>query len=308
MKLTGFAVLAGAATLAFGPACAAPAKPAAKPPAAKVGAASPAGLAPNGYSGTGLPDWTGAWDIVGGRVFDPTAKPAPGVPPEEAREYPPYNAAWEKKYEAEIERHKQGIGDDPLANCTPHGFPRMVGGGGGPIEFIVTPKETWMIWEYMSQIRRIYTDGRPHPPEEQLYPMWMGHSVGHWEGQTLVIDTISLRESVFDRTGAPHSDQIHVTERWTKLADGSLQDKLVVYDPVAFTKPWNVTRRFERLKGKAAKFEDLYCDVQRNPIVAGQTQVVLPGDPVGFYIDPNAPPGHQGKIAEPEEGGGPTRP
>jgi hypothetical protein len=116
-----------------------------------------------------------------------------------------------------------------------------------------------------------------------MWPMVMGHSVGHWEGDTLVVDTVSMKEGVFDRTGAPHSDQVHVVER-IKRVGNQLVDDVTIEDPVAFTRPWHVVRHYDRAKPET-RIGDLYCDSDRNPVVNGQVQVVLnapvvaPGDP-----------------------------
>ena len=222
--------------------------------------------------------WDGIWNPVGGLVFDPT-KAVRGKMPEELRDDPPYNAEWEAKYEKIIERHKKGFGDDPLGYCVPHGWPRLFGGAPGPLEIIVKPGTIYIIWEYMNQIRRIYTDGRGHPPAERLYPSHFGHSIGHWEGKTLVVDTVSMMGYMpFDRTGAPHSDQVHTVERIRMIDKNTLENQITVTDPVAFTKPWVVTRQWRRAPADYA-MQDVYCDLQRNPIENGQTQVLLPGDP-----------------------------
>ena len=236
--------------------------------------------------------WDGIWNAVGGFVFDPTYG-VRGKMPEELREYPPYNAEWEAKYQAVIDRHKAGYGDDPLGHCVPHGWPRLFGGAPGPIEIIIKPGTVYLIWEYMNQIRRIYTDGRGHPPEEELYPSHFGHSIGHWEGKTLVVDTVSLMGYMpFDRTGAPHSDQVRTVERIHMVDANTLENQITITDPVAFTKPWVVTRQWKRAPADF-RMQDVYCDLQRNPIEDGQTQVLLPGDPGYDQAKRESPLGHE---------------
>jgi hypothetical protein len=236
--------------------------------------------------------WDGIWNPVGGLVFDPT-KAVPGKMPEELRDDPPYNPEWEAKYEKIIERHKKGFGDDPLGYCVPHGWPRLFGGAPGPLEIIIKPGTIYIIWEYMNQIRRIYTDGRGHPPAEQLYPSHFGHSIGHWEGKTLVVDTVSMMGYMpFDRTGAPHSDKVHTVERIRMIDKNTLENQITVTDPVAFTKPWVVTRQWRRAPANYA-MQDVYCDLQRNPIENGQTQVLLPGDPGYDEARKESPLGHE---------------
>lgn len=236
----------------------------------------------------GLPDWSGIWENSGTRsgkvIFWPfdraTADPPGDAPPRAGdREHPPYKPEWEAKYVALLKEQVNGKFFDPETSCLPAGFPRLLAEPYG-MEIIVTPRQTWMIFEQNSQVRRIYTDGRPHPPQEDLFPMWNGHSIGHWEGQTLVVDTISLKEGQFDRTGAPFSDQIKVTERIRLLDNDTIENDVTVVDPVMFTRPWNVKRYFRRVKSPGVFILDWSCqENNRNFIKDGQTGLLLPGDP-----------------------------
>jgi hypothetical protein len=88
--------------------------------------------------------------------------------------------------------------------------------------------------------RQIFMDGRPHPKD--LDPTWLGHSIGHWEGDTLVIDTVGYNDQFwFDRRGHPHTEQLHTIERWTRLDKGRMENKVTMDDPGAYTRPWTVT-------------------------------------------------------------------
>jgi hypothetical protein len=108
--------------------------------------------------------------------------------------------------------------------------------------------------------------------------MVMGHSVGRWEGATLVVDTRLMREGQFDRTGAPHSDQVHLMER-IRMDDGRLRVDMVIEDPVTFTGPWRVTRYFARASDQQMMIEGTYCENQRNPFDAqGNQTATLPGE------------------------------
>ncbi len=130
-----------------------------------------------------------------------------------------------------------------------------------PLEFIIQPGRVMVLHEAYSQMRRIYTDGRAHPAE--LDPTYNGHSVGHWEGDTLVVDTVGLRgDTVFDVTGAPHSDAIHVVERIRRTNATTPEDRIVVEDSKAMSKPWPVVRTYslrpdweltEYVRGKSAQ-------------------------------------------------------
>ena len=240
-----------------------------------------------------LPDWTGVWNITGGLIFpgpefavyeeDPAGDdggfsygPLPGSYFTGA----PYNEQYQGIYDERTRRAREEfIVADPVGGCMlPHGMPRMMGGAPGPTEIIVTPKQTWIIWDYMNELRRIYTDGRPHPPEEEAWPSVMGHSIGHWEGHTLVVDTVNMMEGIFDRTEAPHSDRVHLMERITKIDNDTLEIQMTIEDPVALTRPWQVTRYFRKIEDQQINIEGYYCDNQRNPIIDGNQSATLPGD------------------------------
>ncbi len=241
-----------------------------------------------------LPDWTGVWTPLEGITF-PGPKftvlakdPAGGEGGFSYGPLPgsyitgvPYKPEYQKRYDALVKRGaEEFFVDDPVGNCMlPHGMPRVMGGAPGPIEIVVTPQQTWMIWDYMNELRRIYTDGRSHPTGDEAWPTVMGHSIGHWEGKTLVVDTVNMMAGQFDRTGAPHSDQIHLMERITKVDDGRLQIDMVVEDPVMFTGPWKVTRYFGKHANQKLNVEGTYCDNQRNESDSeGNQSATLPGD------------------------------
>jgi hypothetical protein len=241
-----------------------------------------------------MPDWTGIWTPIGGIMFpgpehavyaeDPAGDEgglAFGPLPGSYITGVPYKPEYQTMYEEKVRRAAEEFYvDDPVGGCMlPHGMPRVMGGAPGPVEIVQTPKTTYMIWDYMNELRRIYTDGRPHPPPELSWPMVMGHSIGRWEGGTLVVDSRLMREGQFDRTGAPHSDQVHLMERITLLDDGRLEDRMVIEDPVMFTGPWNVTRYFRRIDDQSMMIEGTYCENQRNPYDAeGNQSAILPGD------------------------------
>jgi hypothetical protein len=295
-------IRAGLAAGAAGLACALAALSAAQ------AAAVPAGTTPLGLSQAerakamaALPNWTGLWMPIGTLAFDQATLDPPGataqVPGD--RIHPPYNAEWEAKYKAVLEKTLSGFFTDPLTYCLPHGMPRLMGGIPGPMEFVATPEQTWITFEWGSQIRRIYTDGRGHPPEDELFPTWTGDSVGHWEGDTLVVDTVSMRDDTpYDRTGAPHSDQVHMVERIRLVDPNTLENQMTIEDPVAFTRPWTVVRRYRKAP-KDQRLIDVIClENQKNPIINGQTQVMLPNDPPGYLMGPLPTNGAPGPAAQ----------
>ena len=132
---------------------------------------------------------------------------------------------------------------DPVFSCYPPGVPRIYLFG-FPMQIVQVPGQVIMLFEYDHFVRRIYTDGRPHDTNQG--PLWMGDSIGTWEGDTLVADTVSFNDkSLIDRVGHPHSDALHVVERIRRVDQNSLEIGLTVEDPKAFTKPWSTKLIFE---------------------------------------------------------------
>ncbi len=126
--------------------------------------------------------------------------------------------------------------DDPVYKCFPPGTPRVYIHP-FPMEIIQTPGRVLMLFEYDHLIRQIFTDGRGHRTD--LSPSWMGDSIGHWEGDTLVVETVNFNDKTWiDRRGVPHSEELRVVERIRLTDENSLQIDITIEDPVAFTEPW----------------------------------------------------------------------
>lgn len=201
-------------------------------------------------------DFEGVWEAVGGANFEPGVRDLPdnkGRSSSEWRDYPPYNAAYEARYTKIIADIRKGKAvEDASANCLPQGMPRMMVIN-YPIDVIVQPNRVVMLFEPLSQRRIINTDGRGHSDPADLDPTFSGESIGRWEGDTLVVDTIGIREDIaFDVSVAPHSDAMHFSERIQRVGD-MLEDQFVVEDPKAFTRPWHVTRLYKRHPGLELK-------------------------------------------------------
>jgi hypothetical protein len=123
--------------------------------------------------------------------------------------------------------------------CFPPGVPRIYLQP-FPLEIIQSPSRVLIIYEFSHYIRQIWTDGRKHNTD--LGATWMGDSIGTWEGDTLVVDTIGFNDKTWlDRGGHPHSDQLHVTERIRRTDPKTLQIAVTMEDPKAYTKPWGGT-------------------------------------------------------------------
>jgi hypothetical protein len=138
---------------------------------------------------------------------------------------------------------------DPNTYCMPPGPARMIMML-HPAMIIQRDDITTILSESQRIFRLIYTDGRGHPEDVQDYPEWMGSSVGKWEGDTLVVDTVSINDKTWlDTSGHEHSDKLHMTERF-RLADPNTLEHIVTYeDPVFFVKPFTTKRLFKRQIG-----------------------------------------------------------
>ncbi len=133
--------------------------------------------------------------------------------------------------------------NDPVYECFPAGTPRIYFHP-FPVEIIQTPGRVLMLYEYDHSLRQIYTDGREHRTD--LAASWMGDSTGHWEGDTLVVETVNLNDKTWlDREGLPHSDELRIVERFTRVDEEHLELEFLFDDPVAFLEPWTA-RRFYR--------------------------------------------------------------
>jgi hypothetical protein len=132
---------------------------------------------------------------------------------------------------------------DPEGYCLPPGGPRMMATP-YPAEIIQLPeqKRVLMIFEGATHIwREIYMDGRAHPTGDALNPTYLGHSVGRWEGDTLVVDTVGFNEATWlDYFGHPHTDQLHVVERFSRPSKQTLHFEALIEDPGAYTRPFKV--------------------------------------------------------------------
>ncbi len=130
---------------------------------------------------------------------------------------------------------------DPTAACLPSGIPRLIAAP-YPVEIIQTPDKTVMLHE-THHLVRVFHMNSAHPAK--VVPSYMGHSVAHWEGDTLVVDTVGLStKTQIDEAGTQHSDALHVIERLRKVDERTLEDVFTIDDPKAFTAPWTSKRVF----------------------------------------------------------------
>jgi len=131
---------------------------------------------------------------------------------------------------------------DPAARCWLPGVPAIISFGVAPMYFLQTPEEVIILYERGQLARHVYLN-REH--SQDLSPSWHGESIGWYEGDALVVDTIGLNDkSVVDVFNVPHSESLHVVETY-RVVDGQLQVVITVEDPVAFTDVWSASKSFE---------------------------------------------------------------
>jgi len=142
------------------------------------------------------------------------------------------------------------LGNDPLGDANPPGLMRTLVYG-RPFEFIHTNDKEVMLIEWAHFWRQIWTDGRKVPADPD--PLWYGHSVGKWEGDTFVVDTVGLDNRAWlDEWGTPFSDEARFQERWHRVNRDNLELTLTVTDPKYYSKPWTSDKRTYRLQSKGS--------------------------------------------------------
>ncbi|OLD57314.1 MAG: hypothetical protein AUI54_03210 [Acidobacteria bacterium 13_1_40CM_2_56_5] len=203
-----------------------------------------------------LPDWSGLWTASGGGSFfglGPT-----GVSPKLT---PAAAAALNKGKELDA----NGISyDENLSECGPPGFPRWLV---IPFlrEFIVRPEQTWLSSETVNNVRRIYTDGRNHPPVEDRFPLYYGDSIGFWDDQKLVIHTNQLMKRSMGRNEPEQSEQMETVEIWEKTDARTIEAKVWIYDPALYVEPWYLTRRYTQVANTDKSVRMNYWHCGENP-------------------------------------------
>jgi hypothetical protein len=147
--------------------------------------------------------------------------------------------------------------NDPIGDANPPGLVRTLVYG-RPIQFIMLPDMVVNLFEWYHYWRQIHTDGRKLPNPEDADALWYGTSVGHWDGDHLVVDTVGLEtRNWLDMWGAPESDAMHVTENWHRMDQDNLEFNITFNDPKFYTKPWSGDPRIWRLQGKGSRESEL---------------------------------------------------
>jgi hypothetical protein len=208
-----------------------------------------------------LPDWSGLWTSVGGSApgGDSLVHPsAGGVAPKLT---PAAAAAVKKGHELDA----KGVSyDENLSQCGPAGFPRWLH---EPFlrEFIPRPNETLLIEEAANEVRRVYTDGRDHPPAVDQYATAEGDSIGFWDGQKLVIHTIMLRAGSMGRNQPEQSDKMETVEIWQRFDANTILVDLWLNDPAVYRETWYVEQWYRQVPNPDKGLRIRYWDCSENP-------------------------------------------
>jgi len=138
---------------------------------------------------------------------------------------------------------------DYTGHCLPFGLMRSVNVGGYPIQIMQNSKYLSFLFEQNTWFHIVYMDGRGHPSAKDLMPTWFGHSIGRFEKDALIVDTVGFNgKTRLDTRGHPHSDQMHVIQRFEYTDPDHLAYEVTIDDPKTYTRPWKNTRVFTRMK------------------------------------------------------------
>lgn len=204
-------------------------------PAASAGAES---------SGT-VPKWEGLW-IGENQQPEINGFPAPGGPPmQQLYRLAGFEAPWNEEGRAKFGALLAATGGRKAQGW---GYPMMMNSS-APMQFIITPEQV-LILNIYRDVRQVFTDGRKHPPEEDRWATTWGDSIGHWEGDTLVIETVSVKYPPdYFFLAPPLSEQARFVERLRRTAPDRIESEITIEDPATLTQPWKVSMVYRRPEG-----------------------------------------------------------
>jgi hypothetical protein len=199
-------------------------------------------------------DLTGVWDYY-------NHIPGQGIYVTPSKDMPPLTPWGKARFDANTPGYgprAQAGGNDPMLECNPIGVPKilfMV----LPHEIIQTRDRMFMFFEREHAWRQIWTDGRQHPKDVE--PTYMGDSIGWWEGDTFVVDNVGFNDKTWlDFYGSPHSDQMHLIERYQRLDQKTLLMHLIIDDPKTYTRTWvSDDKIYKLLPPQFSNMEELFC-------------------------------------------------
>ena len=198
-----------------------------------------------------LPDWSGTWTPV---VSDQVAQ--------EKNNRPPWKPQIAKQIDHMYAEEAAGRPFPIIDHCFPTGMPSWMLITHNAFEILFTPGRVTILGEGDgNRMRRIYTDGRPHPADPD--PSFHGHSIGHWEGNTLVVDTVALLPQVYlavnEAVGVPNNGDMHIVERLHLEGADTLYDELEIHANKLLTKPWATTRKYYRQRVQKYEIVEGVC-------------------------------------------------
>ena len=187
-------------------------------------------------------------------------------------EEPPMQPWVREIYEKRISDARAGrIFADTESYCVASGMPRAMRGPNYPIQILQTPGQVTILFEALHNMRFIYLD-ESLPPIEEVEPSLWGVSVGHWEGDTLVVKTIGLSDrTTLDKLGLPHSNELEVTERIRLTSKDTFEDLITINDPKAFTRAWQIKATYKRMPAGSRLMEYECADNNRYKVNADGT-------------------------------------
>ena len=207
----------------------------------------------------------GSWEAypLRGEGFGSGVQPkAPVTPPAAVPEPPlkqPHLDEWKATQSRNAELTRKGLPPPSTGMaCIPEGMPGMMQVT-FPMEILETPGQVTIIQEAFTQVRRIFLDEKPIAPHD-AEPRFSGHSTGKWEGDTLVVQTVGVREATRFRN-TPHSMNMRITERMRLVNDEIMQNQVTIDDPEFLTKPWTWTWMYKRWPGY--KIQEYVCEDNR---------------------------------------------
>jgi len=236
------------------------------------------------------PDWRGAWHRLGNGSFD-------GAKPAGLGQQAPLTPEYQKILETSLDdQAKGGQGENPGYRCASHGMPRVMIAT-IPIEFLILPQATYVALERLSQVRRVYTDGRGWPA--QLQTTTLGYSLGRWvdadgDGRydLLEIETRGIKgPHVYDSSGIPfHADEQAVVKERIRLDPANanvLRNEITVIDN-ALTRPWTITRSYRR--DRDYRWREYVCVADNQHLILGREDYFLSADGHLMPVRKDQPP------------------
>ena len=205
--------------------------------------------APAPKTSDGKPDLSGIWRAADGRLLGNLAANEPGGAP-----FQPWAAALYK------ERQDNLAKDRPSGRCLPHGVPDAMMVRSGPFKIAQTPGVVFILYEEFNHYRQVFTDGRGLP--KITNPAWFGYSVGKWEGDMFVADTIGFNEKT-ELQGFRHTESLHMVEKFRRTDFDTIQYEATIEDPNVFEKPWTVTRTFT-IRPDLKRIDEFICENNRD--------------------------------------------